>query len=106
MKRYTVIIEESAKLEVQDSYNWGCRVWGVERGQKWARELRGAIVKKLALTPLAYPVAPESDEFGEEIRQMIVGRYRVLFCVRSRRVHVLHLRGAYIGRIEPDTEDE
>jgi len=104
VKRYTVIIEDSAKLDVQDSYNWGCRVWGVERAHKWARELRGAILTKLALTPLGFPVAPDSNEFGEEVRQMIVGRYRVLFCVRSRRVHVLHIRGAYIGTLEPDTE--
>ncbi|HXF40331.1 MAG TPA: type II toxin-antitoxin system RelE/ParE family toxin [Blastocatellia bacterium] len=105
MKRYGVIIEDSAKLDVQDSYNWGCRVWGAERAQKWMRELRGAIVKKLALAPLGFPVAPETDEFEEEIRQMIVGRYRVLFCVRSRKVHVLHIRGAYIETLKPDTED-
>jgi plasmid stabilization system protein ParE len=106
VKRYNVIIEDSAKLDVQDSYDWGCRVWGVEQTHKWVRELRGAIVKKLALAPLSFPVAPESDELGEEIRQMIVGRYRVLFCVRSRKVHVLHIRGAYIGRFVQDTESE
>lgn len=39
--------------------------------------------------------APEDDEFSEEIRQMIVGRYRVLFTIRKHKVHVLHVRGAY-----------
>jgi hypothetical protein len=27
---------------------------------------------------------------------MIVGRYRVLFTIRKGKVHVLHIRGAYI----------
>ena len=36
---------------------------------------------------------PEDDEFSEEIRQMVVGRYRVLFTIKGRKVHVLHVRG-------------
>ena len=28
MSRYKVIIEDSAQADVQDSYDWGCRVWG------------------------------------------------------------------------------
>jgi hypothetical protein len=28
---------------------------------------------------------------------MVVGRYRVLFMIKGRKVHVLHLRGAYVG---------
>lgn len=99
MKKYTVFIEESARFDVQHSYDWGCRVWGKERAQEWARELRAAIVKQLAAVPGGFPIAPENDEFVEEIRQMIVGRYRVLFTIQGRRVHILHVRGAYVGRI-------
>jgi hypothetical protein len=51
-------------------------------------------------------IAPENDEFVEEIRQMIVGRYRVLFTIQGRKVHVLHVRGAYIGSIMPDVGDK
>jgi hypothetical protein len=46
--------------------------------------------------PRGFPIAPEDDEFSEEIRQMIVGRYRVLFTIKKRKVHVLHVRGAHI----------
>jgi hypothetical protein len=28
---------------------------------------------------------------------MIVGRYRILFTIKGRKVHVLHVRGAYPG---------
>lgn len=42
----------------------------------------------------------QQDNFSEEIRQMVVGRYRVLFTIRGRKVHVLHVRGAYVGAID------
>ncbi len=38
----------------------------------------------------------ENEEFSEEIRQMIAGRYRVLFTIKGRNVHVLHVRGTYV----------
>jgi len=50
----------------------------------------------LSLLPKGFPLAPEDDEFTEEIRQMIVGRYRVLFTIRKHTVHVLHVRGAHV----------
>ena len=36
------------------------------------------------------------EVLAEEIRQMIVGRYRVLFTIRKHKVHVLHVRGAHV----------
>ena len=52
-----------------------------------------------------FPLAPEDDEFSQEIRQMVVGRYRVLFTIKGREVHVLHVRGAHPGRIDQLEED-
>jgi hypothetical protein len=49
MKRYEVIIEDSAQENVRESYDWGCRVWG-----------------------------------------------KLLFTIKGRKVHVLHVRGAHI----------
>ena len=95
MKRFAVIFEESAQADVRASYGWGCRVWGEKEAQRWVRELRTAILRQLSILPKGFPIAPEDNEFAEEIRQMIVGRYRVLFTIRKRKVHVLHIRGAY-----------
>jgi hypothetical protein len=36
---------------------------------------------------------------------MIVGRYRVLFTIKERTAHVLHVRGAYVESLEPDSCD-
>ena len=95
MKRYAVVFEESAQQDVRGSYDWGCRVWGKKEAQRWVHQLRTAVLRQLSIAPKGFPIAPEDDEFAEEIRQMIVGRYRVLFTIRKGKVHVLHIRGAY-----------
>ena len=97
MKRYAVVFEESAQADVRECYDWGCRVWGKRETQRWVSQLRIAVSKQLAIVPKGFPLAPEDDEFSEEIRQMVVGRYRVLFTIKVRKVHVLHVRGAYVG---------
>ena len=97
MKRYTVVFEESAQAEVRESYDWGRRVWGKREAEHWVRQLRKAVTDQLAVVPKVFSLAPEDDDFSEEIRQMVVGRYRVLFTIKGRKVHVLHVRGAYLG---------
>ena len=74
MKRYVVIFEDSAQADVRESYDWGCRAWGKPEAQEWARQLRIAVFKQLGVIPTAFPIAPEDNEFFEEIRQMVVGR--------------------------------
>ena len=96
MKRYPVVFEESAQEDVRGSYDRGCRAWGKKEAQQWARQLRTAACKQLSLMPRGFPLAPENADFNEEIRQMVVGRYRVLFTIRRGKVHVLHVRGAHV----------
>ena len=105
MKGYLVIFEDSAQADVRESYGWGCRVWGKRGAQRWARQLRTAVFKQLRVIPKAFPLAPEDNEFSEEIRRMVVGRYRVLFTIKGRKVHVLHVRGAYVGPIHQTEGD-
>lgn len=97
MKRYAVVFEESAQVDVRESYEWGQRTWGKPEAKQWLRQLRKAVSEQLAIVPRAFPLAPEDDEFDEEIRQLVVGRYRILFTIKGRKVHVLHVRGAYLG---------
>ena len=96
MKRYAIVLEASAQADISGSYDWGCRIWDKKETQRWVRKLRTAIYTQLSLVPKGFPLAPEDDEFSEEIRQMVVGRYRVLFSIRKHKVHVLHVRGAHI----------
>lgn len=96
MKRYAVVFEESAQANVRESYDWGCRAWGKQEAKQWVRQLRTAVSQQLAIVPKGFSLAPEDDEFSEEIRQMLVDRYRVLFTIKGRKVHVLHVRGSYV----------
>ena len=57
---------------------WGRRLWGKHEAQQWVRQLRTAVSEQLAVVPKTFPLAPEDDEFSEEIRRLIVGRYLCL----------------------------
>jgi plasmid stabilization system protein ParE len=94
MKRFQVIVAPSAELDIEGSYVWGCKHWGVAQAQRWVRELR-AEIRSLATFPERHSLAPEGDAFMEPIRQLVAGRYRVLFSVVGKKVLVLHVRGPY-----------
>jgi plasmid stabilization system protein ParE len=94
MQRFTVVITEPAQEDIARSYEWGVKEWGTKQAQRWIRELRTAITG-LKHLPERHQLAPESDAFDIDIRQLIVGRYRVLNTIAGKRVSVLHVRGAY-----------
>jgi len=39
MKKYTIIIEDSADAELRGSYEWGIQVWGKAKAQAWFRQM-------------------------------------------------------------------
>ncbi|MGH9822004.1 MAG: type II toxin-antitoxin system RelE/ParE family toxin [Blastocatellia bacterium] len=94
MKRFKVLVSPAAELDIEGSYLWGRKHWGIEQANKWVRELRTEILK-LSTLPESHSLAPESSAFAQPIRQTVVGRYRVLFAVAERKVFVLHVRGPY-----------
>ena len=95
MKKYKVILHSDAESHIESSFKWGCRVWGEENAKQWVQKLRRAIRKHLTSMPLACALAPESEQLGVSIRQMMIGRYRVLFTVSGRTVTILHVSGPY-----------
>ena len=54
MKRYVVIIEESAQADVRESYNWGRRRWSKYQAQRWVHQLRTAVLEQLGVVPKAF----------------------------------------------------
>jgi plasmid stabilization system protein ParE len=106
MKNYTVTFAASAKTDIFQSFEWGCRVWGKHQAQRWARDLRSAIQQQLKHFPTGLPLAPENENSTDEIRQLIVGRYRVLFTIQGKKVHVLHVRGAYTRDVDQNGDEE
>ena len=97
MKKYKLIFHPDAQMDIDSSFQWGCRTWGRKNAKAWARQLRHAIINRLTSTPLGCSIAPESEELGIPIRHLIVGRYRVLFIVEEKTVMILHVKGSYVG---------
>jgi plasmid stabilization system protein ParE len=95
MKKHSVIFHPDAETDVSSSYHWGRRVWGDKQAKAWVQELQHAIKLRLTSLPLSCPLAPESDDLGIQVRQLIVQRYRVLFIVKKKTVTILHIRGPY-----------
>jgi len=95
MKKYSVIFHPDAETDIRSSYQWGRRVWDDKQANAWAHELHRAIKLHLTSLPLSCPLAPESEDLGIEVRQLIVPRYRVLFIVEKKTTTILHVRGPY-----------
>jgi plasmid stabilization system protein ParE len=51
--------------------------------------------------PKRYALAPEAARHGKEVRQMVVGRYRVLFMVIMETVNILRVRHAAQAPLKP-----
>ena len=95
MKRYTVVFSDEAIAEFAVSLEWGCENWGEETAWRWYAEIRNSIRNTLSSFPLSQQVAPDDDEYEIEVRQMVIGRYRVLFTISGKHVTILHLSGPF-----------
>ncbi len=98
MKRFRIEFTDTARAEVAESYEWGIREWGTVAARRWFQNLKAQTRTLLTHFPLSQPIAPESIDVNREIRQMIFGRYRVLFEIDGRSVKVLHVRGSFVAK--------
>lgn len=96
MKRYAVVFSEDAVVGLSSCLQWGCETWGEEAAREWYVQIRASVRKILTSFPMSQPVAPDNDEYDVKVRQMVIGRYRVLFTVDQKRVTILHVTGPYV----------
>jgi len=100
---YPIEITLAAKTDVDETYQW-LRRRSARRAAKWMAGLQQAI-QSLENNPERCGLAPESDVFEEEIRQLLYGKrpnvYRILFVIRNSVVTVLHVRHAARPFLEP-----
>ena len=99
MKRYDVVFEESAQADVRESYDGSRHKWGKHETQQWVRQLRLAVIEQLAVVPKAFPLAPEDDEFVEEIRADGCRTLSHTLYDKGPQVHVLPCSGRLSGRV-------
>jgi plasmid stabilization system protein ParE len=69
--------------------------------ERWITELDG-VFEKLAEFPNRHPLAPESPRVAFAVRQILVGRYRVLFAVRGDSVHIMRIRHSAKRPFKPE----
>src|SRR4051812_14910609 len=94
MTRRAVIVETPAQQDIEAAY-----LWIAERdsdaADRWFNRIYETI-GSFELFPERCPIAPESRFFNQQIRETFHGRrqykYRILFTVTEREVHILHVR--------------
>lgn len=100
MKIYEIVFSTEASADFATSIQWGCENWGEEETWRWYREMKSKIVRVLSTSPLGWPIAPDNAEYEVEVRQMSIGRYRILFNVNGNIITILHIRAPYAGDFE------
>lgn len=89
---HRIVIEPSALRDIADHYRYlEKHARSADYPERWYESIEQAMFG-LADFPLSFALAPENEEFEEEIRHRIVGSYRLLFTVHRDAVHVLHVR--------------
>ncbi len=101
---FRVVTEPQAEDDITEAY-----LWIAERAPmnavRWERGLEQAI-NSLETFPNRCAIAPESETFLMEIRQLLYGNYRILFTIQERTVHVLHVRHGAREYLSPDDSPE
>lgn len=95
MKIYRVRFGLDAIEDLNGSYLWGIENWGIDEADKWFAAIQKYVESKLSEMPYGFPVAKESNAFDYEVRQILFGRYRLLYTIASDEVRILRVRGPY-----------
>ncbi len=93
MKHYRVVISPKAVADIIAAYDW-LQEENPLYADQWRDGLQEAVMN-LKTFPFARAIAPESNAFDSEIRQLLYGRgtpWRVFYCVEEDQVSVLHIR--------------
>lgn len=55
-------------------------------------------IEKLDTLAKRCPIAPEDQDIQQGIRHLVIGDYRVLYCINSDTVDILHIRHGRMDR--------
>ena len=88
--KYNVEFTYQAETEADCAYEWIVKSSPLN-AYNWFEGLLDAI-DSLDSLPERCPVAPESEDVGQEIRCLLYGKFRILFSVEAQTVFVLHVR--------------
>jgi plasmid stabilization system protein ParE len=103
MTTYQIEPTDKALVDTGEAYFW-INEQSQGAALRWYEGLLKAF-RSLEKNPLRCPLAPESAFFEEEIRQLIYGKYRILFTVEDETAFVLRVRHSSQEYLRPE-EDE
>ena len=106
MAKYRIYFTPRSEEQILEAYDWGVEYWGQTEARTWLQSLYSVLFKRLSKFPASCSVAPESSGVRKTIRQLIFGRYRVLYEIRDERVLVLSLTGPFNLVNDPANQDE
>ncbi|MBF0295191.1 MAG: type II toxin-antitoxin system RelE/ParE family toxin [Magnetococcales bacterium] len=93
MKHYQVVITPFAEDNIRTAHEW-LVVENPVYAAKWFDNVRKGILD-LEILPESHAIAPESEAFDCEIRQLLVGKgtpWRIFFTIDESKVYILHIR--------------
>ena len=99
---YRVITEPQAESDIAEAFHWIARDSPLNAA-RWQNNLE-AVIDSLDTFPERCAIAPETDAFDYEIRQLLHGNYRILFTIREQAVYVLHVRHGARQHLTPEGE--
>jgi plasmid stabilization system protein ParE len=101
---FRVVVTETAHEEVVRAYGWLAERNEIA-AEKWQAALLEAI-DKLAQHPQRFPLAPESNWYPGDLRQLLIGKrrgtYRILFEVVGKTVYVVRVRHSAQDLLTPE----
>jgi len=101
---YQVITTRQAESDIEAAYQWAAN-YSPEKAMLWYFDVQEAI-ESLANFPARCPLAPESVTFGQEIRHLLVGKYRILFHIDDETVYVTHVRHSARQTLAPEEAED
>lgn len=100
MKTYRVEPTDKALVDAGEAYFW-INEQSEGAALRWYDGLMKAF-RSLERNPLRCALAPESVFFEEDVRQLIYGRYRILYTVEGETVYVLRVRHGAQEYLKPE----
>lgn len=97
---FKVQITAQAEAELNEAYEW-IASQSLEQAVIWFNGLVEA-ADTLSTFPERCPLAPESTELDLEIRQLLYGKYRLMFIIRDDTVYLLHVRHGARQHLRPE----
>ena len=91
---YRVVVTDKAEADVESVLKWFHNQQATEAGSRWYALLM-ARLDTLENHPERCALAAESEDVGQEIRELLLGRhrykYRILFTVSGKTVTILRV---------------